>query len=386
MSIANENFFLQIFVDAYELPLQTMPLVKLALHSRLRTHVPVGELVLSDPLLLNNRLLNISDGTPISIRVGTSSARSSLYKFRAFKPKSLPSESSDSVHVSMYADHPDYWLTRTTKPFEGNSSALIEYVAGLSGLIAKVDATGDSQIWLPMNKRLCEFVDTAARAGYISDKSCMQHGVRLDRTLVYKNVDDLNYSGAAKFQTGLYGDPGAKLWPCLSYRSIPVSGYANSTGGYAATQVSDSLVVDDVVHKEVTKSLKNSVMYMNTNLADKYKGNGRVSMAPIDAGNTHAKYQQALYQNKRSSAINSGRLDLVTNQWTELDLIDTVITALVKLGTTEVDSVHLDDDASGKHYVGAKSVYLDLRGNYYERFTLIRDGHSINKNKQSRDK
>lgn len=386
MSIANESLFVQIIVDTYELPMQNMPLIKLALYSRLRTHVPVGELIVSDPLLLNNRILNITDGTPISIRVGTSSERSDLYKFRAFKPKSVPSESADSVHVSLYADHPLYWQGRTTKPFEGNSSDLMSYVAGQCGLIAKVDATGDAQAWLPMNKKWCEFTELAARAGYVNDKSCMQHGVRLDRTLIYRNVDALDYGSSHKFQTGLYGDPGAKLWPCLGYRSIPTSGYANNTGGYAATLQGISVVTADVLHKEVTKTRQNAAMYVNKDLQAMFNGKGAASMAPIDAGNTHAKYQQALYQNKRASMLNSGRLELVTNQVTRIDLLDTVQPTMVKLGTTGIDEVHIDEDANGNYYVGAKTVYVDLRGNYYERFTLVRDGHTKNENKSSRDK
>jgi hypothetical protein len=347
----------------------------------------VGEIVISDPLGINNRLINLTDGTPIVLRIGTSSARSSLYNFRAFRPKSVPSESGQSVILSMYADHPEYWTSRTTKPFEGSSSDLLKHIANLCGLAAAVDATSDAQVWLPMNRRYCEFAQAGALAGYVNATSCMQYGLRLDRLLTYKNVDAIDYGAGnvSMFQTGLYGDPQYRIWPCLGYKPSSTSGYANNTQGYAHTQVSSSVVSASQVYKEVTKTRANDNMYVNSTLSSTLKNKGKATISPVDAGNTHLNYQRALYQNARSAALNSGKLELVTNQVTGIDLLDPVITQLVGLNSTNTSDVNSEKDVDGSYYVGAKTVYVDMRAVYYERFTLLRDGHNTNLNPSNRD-
>jgi hypothetical protein len=195
------------------------------------------------------------------------------------------------------------------------------------------DACNDSQVWTFDNIPFHEAARRISERGHISDMSCMQLGLDLDGTLFYKNVSQMGTP------TTLLVYPGGSKQghPIVSYKPRSLAGSKNQQSGYRKTRIEQDLFNSDIwkTHKTVAfqKNEPGSLQVDNT-VRNKLV-QSRVEYAPIDVGNVHETYEQALYQNRRISSLFNVGLDVLAMAPTTVRLFDTV-SMLFNINSPEV--------------------------------------------------
>lgn len=289
-----------------------------------RLAVPMLHISLNDSVdfLLNNKLL--FDNCLITVVIGDQSAQSTTYEFRLNSFTNPTSAVSDSrnIEVDAYLNLTKYWQSTSYMAFTGTSSSLIGDIALKCSLNYLGDKTSDSQTWFPRNLPYYEWARATSERGYKSETSCMQLGVDLSKTLVYRDVSSME-SPVAKISIGK-PKPGYIFGLDASPSSSP--GAKNNLSGYSSNLVEQDLL--DPTHKTTSKvklatRTDSKSLSMNTEVKTE-AGLGRVRFSPIDPGNVHPKYEVALYQNRRITNLFVNKLEIVVKEPSGLKLLDCV--------------------------------------------------------------
>lgn len=382
------NFVLSVTVDGKPLPLETLPLQRLVITASKYQYLPVGELIVTDPGNVAQEQLTLTDGLTVDITVGKTVSSQKTYHFRIFKVHHVQGATGNAYRIVLYHDAPLYWRGTATRPISATSSDAIQQIASLCSLTVHTDPTNDQMIWLPMKRTYSKWVQEIVGSAYYNDKSAFSVGVRLDGSLIMRNIADLQFSsGVPEFVGGFAsGEESHGKIPLLSYKRTVLSGFNNLQGGYHGTMqrqtVTDSTLT--TTFGEVSKVRATQYLHMASDVKSTLSDAQYMQQTMIDCGNVHNHYAQAQYQNLRVMQLFSSRLDVVTNVQTKYDLFDR---AKVKIYNVAVDgsAPAVDKDLSGNYHIVGKVIYIDMTGVYAEKYTLLTDGHNTDPGKTGSD-
>jgi hypothetical protein len=329
-----------------------------------RIGVPMLHMALQDNIGFLSESKHLADGARIQIVVSAiEDNKAKTYTFRLNSFKREPNQGAYRYEMDGYVDASTYWHASTVDAFNGTSYAALRNIASLCGLNFNGDETTDSQVWTPRNIRYHEWARLISERGFRSDGSCMQLGMNIDRSLVYRDLSE-DKAPVLKFNFGGY-----KTGYLLISDAVPTtsSGSMNHHSGYAGSVVEQDTQTS-AVHKLTDKiqvALKSGEgsLQLNSKIKDAVK-RADVKFAPIDVGNVHVEYERALYQNRRVNNLFTSRIDVVTPDATALGLLDTV--AINMDQSTEFLKAY-----SGDYRVASRVVRVE--GNqYFEKLELLR--------------
>lgn len=357
-----DRLFASILFNGREFPFEGNALDFIHLSSSVRSALPILTFKITDVtkfLSLNNYLV---DGTLITVTAGKEQQKTA-YNFRLFSSTELPSNSPE-YRIHAYLDAPKYWSSSLIQSQKGTTSEVLRFLANRCGMTYNGVKTSDSQVWIPQNLPIREFVRKIQQYGWVNDSSCMQAGVTLGKELRYRNVSDFaDYPVKDFFATTKVTDT---VKPMTDYAPRNRSGFYNVTSGYKDSRVTQSVLLEDATHTKVTFKKNSSKLMMSNEVKGQLEQN-KVSYAPVDVGNTHENYERALYQNRRLGNLFTLGLEILTPEFTACDLLDVVSVEV------ELPDVKGMRQYGGKYLVLSKVIYIQ-GGNYYEKLELARHG------------
>ncbi len=310
--------------------------------------------------LMKNKML--FDNAPITLsmtRPGSKLKTNSKFRINSFKE--TVAEGATIYDIDAYLDVPTYWNSSASEIFNGSASAALEEICTLCGIEKKtIEATTDSQLWVPRNMRYHQWARYISDRGFVSEQSCMKLGFDLLNGMVYKDVLKENpikaEFGMATFQQNVI--------LVTSYKPRTASGVNNNMLGYNTSMV-EQLPLETTqnrTHEKVDVTVGSGKQLVMNNKVKTNAATGRVTHGYIDPGNSNENYERGMYQNKRGAALFSVGVDILTPIVTNVGLLDDVTFFIPK----EQGYVK---PYSSRYKVMSKAIVISGI-DYYEKFQL----------------
>ena len=346
--------------------------------------LPAMKMSLRDENETLSRDLNLKNGTLISLRMGKSAESAPEYKFRVFGWTRPRNANGKVLHVICVYDAPKFGAGSCAESFEGTSANVMQQMAERSSLMFEGPAkpTVDTQIWLNLNTTRIGFSEDVAMRGYVDDTSCMARVVRMDGTLVYKDLMAMlketpkntlvhNKDGA--------GSSGAKV-DVRTAKDTSVSGlfthfvnyghklfghsFAGENGSYAIETMDVSAPAAGVpINPDVLAQLKERGARVSYSGLDPGTG-------PEDGYNIHEHYERAYYQNVRLLSMFSERVVALTDSVTNIKTFESI--EFQQGSGAKGDATPAPNDITGRYIVGGKTIMLKNGKKYAETIYLYR--------------
>lgn len=364
-----DNVWLDVRFDGTQYPIDQLGFEFIRVTENNRQFLPTAEMKFADGARWMEQKIKWRDGLPITVSIGKSQKEQNTYNFRLYRYNRTVVQATTTYDIIAYLDNPKYMLDTASKGFTGTSSDALRDLATRCGLKFSGDATADMQYWMPSNHRNCVWAQDVAKHGYINSDSLMQLCVRLDQTMLYRNMSSASvYRGAPRTHFVRHNviEPNLQI---ISSSAINTSGYTNAMGGYGFMLQSQPVLgtrttpVSKLAVRKITRSID-----VNEDVQGQID-RGRVRIAPIDCGNTHDKYHQAGYQNERAALVWSNGLNVMVQQTADPTLLDLV-------EVTDYDQGHNIEEGktrSGLYIVTARSKQI-TGSNYFEKYVLFTTG------------
>lgn len=287
-----------------------------------------------------------------------------VYNFRLFSSKEFIANGATSYAVKAYLDVPVYWTASAVTPIRGSASAVLKEIAAKTGLTYDGVTTNESQIWMPMNMKYCEWAKDVVDSASTSDKSCIKLCVTVDK--VMKTVDISKFTTMPVRQSFSNTDKSKSLYLISDYEVLNKSGFFNASTGYKDAKIVQSFLKPDNTINAITFTKTSKSIMVNSKIKDAVSQN-RVAYAPIDIGNVSPTYEQAQYQNRRLSNYFSFGLNFITNRPVKAQLLDLVS---VDISKPELDGVI---QYSGNYLLTSKVTYIQGM-NFFHKCEIYRQG------------
>lgn len=346
--------FVSVLFEGVEYPLERNGFMQLAIVSNKRMSVPCCEFVFHDFSNDVGKNITIADNMTMTVREGLSSSNYNTWNFRVF---SIRRESARApiFRVVGYLDVPKWFIEVWKEPIKSVSSTVISNLANYAKLKPEVDTTNDQMIWLPSNKRVCQFARETAQHGYASDSSCMSLGVTLNGRCLYKDITGLPTRPEEIFA---FGDmPGTKRIFDVAY--LTSSGYGNTIGGFKFSSVTQNVAKESKAEDKIDVKRRAQYMMMNKQVKDSIQ-TGRIDIADINVGNTNDKYERGFYQNQRIASTYSVGVEILTDMMTPItfDLFSPLLYD-AKEGPTSGGEPTVLESFRGLYWVTAKAIFFN---------------------------
>lgn len=261
------------------------------------------------------------DGVIIDTTVGDGKTGSTTGKFNIQgPPKISPGNGCYLVKVNAVADAIEYNRKIPSGLYEGTSQSVISRLASEVGLTPIAEtATNDSQVWLPNNNTVFNFVKSIAAHAYVGDSSAMVVGVTDQKQLVYGDANQLikSTSGLTFGYKPEEGEIPIQDWEATSNGVVSnnFKAYGATTNFWSAEGILQEL-------NKVSATLFGGTFGFSLGNASRLGDLGaRIDTKPRPAGNTHDKYNEAEHINSRTRAMWNIDLNLVTYHWTNMRLL-----------------------------------------------------------------
>ena len=296
-----------------------------------------------------------SDGAPIIVTLGPGNNMGAPMKFIRFNNTEIThAYGADIISFSGQADIPGLRNLQTKSLGNQSSSSAIQSLVSGLGINFSGDSTNDSMTWLPNNRPIGQLLRYIADHGYISSQSSMAlaMGTRGDGkfTMLYKDLIGIAKSTpTARIVTR--GFDQVTDIPAIVMSSRSHSGTLNSLGGYAQNliQISHSGSVTDL--SNVVVNLVNSGSLDMSSAIKSAVSSLPYIVAPIDSGNTHQNFTQALYQNTRLKQTFTQFITVITDAYTNLQIMDNVKVLLYQAD-------RLNNSVSGNYVVHGRTQHI----------------------------
>lgn len=301
--------------------------------------VPAIKILLNDVTSQFNSERTFSDGNIIELTIAKSpnDAQSSPRKYRIFSTHYSNAYTGPLITIVGIINAPKYIAAAKIEAFKGNSSDVLSKVAGDSGLQyegpqkfnGKVPK--DQQTWLNVCKNRAMFVLETTRRGWIDEHSCMAAIVSSYGKLIYRNLTDVINEKPDKVKFAfLYNcapsteEKAKKVYTVRETADRSSSGFAAHWQNYGSKRVINKLsgTFDKVEQLQV--QTPGSYLALNSEVKSDVQ-KARFDYAPIDCGNTHDKFEHAVYQNIKLLALFSEKISILVDQVTDVQLFDPVI-------------------------------------------------------------
>lgn len=309
---------------------------------------------------------DIADGVPVNITVGDGrgGGMSGEFVIMGGLPDLTKTATGVTFSLSGVLNKVNYMRKVADKHFKSTSSEAISEIAKSVGLDFEGDSTSDKQVWLPNRLPLDQYAKFLSERGWRSDTSCMLLAVNDLGKLIYKDVDTIIKGGAK----GLMSNKGG--FPILSARVASKSGFYNNQRGYGSTSIIED--IDGVVREinKVALTRLSSFMNMGKSIVEGLGDlGGRIDLNPINAGNVHEKYFDAIHQNRRIKSAYGEDIQTLTNTSTGFSLLDLV--AFDQSGGMDFGMAKYAGD-----FLLTGKVITIRNGSYFEKLQLTTQGQN----------
>lgn len=367
----SDRMALSVFIEGQELPFsEAFTFNYLHMSAGSRQALPYFTLSVTDNLkwLFMSSLLKDSHRVRIVAQSGTvESSQDYAFEFRLTFFKEKPLMAGSLFTLEGVLDVPKYLHNSSRNPITGTSSDVLRQVAQTAGLEFEGVGTNDSQVWLPMNRRLFQFARYVANAGFATENSAMLLAVDLTKKMVYRDVTAMD---SPKHTLGLMNFDSGKVIPVTSVQPVASPGALNHIAGYTLSTVEQDLE-SETVHSR-NKAVGTTInepgdLLVNSDLRSDTR-EGRVAYAPVDAGNAHEHFVRAQHQNRRVLSLFSFGVYVVIPTLTDIQVLDTV--------SLDASMVASEDAGSSSIYTGlyrvVHKVVYGKPGQLVEKLLLVR--------------
>ncbi len=380
MKIADRIEF-SIKINGSPYPVQSIPGLQASICCNVKQHIPTMMLVIPDFSAKLHSTNMIADGTKIEILLTDSHGNKIYTPFRSFgvPKRSLMNESPGymSYLITGMLDTSTVVHACPNAAFTGTSSNVFAQIASGTGLnYSQNISTNDSMTWMPAKKTWAAFADYVCAHAWKDEKSFLSWAVDESKNLLYVNVPDL-YGQNVDIKAYFYfGAPVSVNNPQITknntyyvwdYKANNNSGLFNHLGAYGVRTSQTQL--NGTVNKYLDSSatVYDNQLDIGLDIYNQVQKVSRMRLPPIDTGNAHPNYIQALHQNHRLSCTYSQTVHLMVNQQTGLTLYDKV------LFTANGISNDTNKLVNGTYLVSAisRSCYS---GFYWEKIELTTNG------------
>lgn len=365
--IVQNRIEVSVFINDVEFPLDTQNILTfLHVGWSTRMFLPTFHMKIAD-VKHSLDTLQLQDAIPIRIVVKPAGGDAAIYKFRKFHHKKEFVGDHFEYEFDGYYDSIKFWSGTSLAGYRGTSSEVLSQLCAKTGLQFEGAATNDSQLWMQRNRTFSGFSKAIKQAGYIDDKSYMEHGIDPRGFMLYKNINDL----APPSSTLVLGRIVAGQYTVQEYLPKARSGMGNKLTGYQNMRVQQSMTGQSIVNEHKTLEFTPDSKAPLINLeAKKQQGRGTSTFSTVNVGNKHPNYERAIYQNQRYANLFSLDVEFLMNTSTDLTLFDRFTF------TVETEGSKQDRAFAGVYTVVAKSFFIS-GSNYAEKILGTRTGVNL---------
>jgi hypothetical protein len=308
--------------------------------------------------------VQLQDGIPLTITVKALGSTTTTYNFRKFHHRKTFNGNGFIYEMDGYLNYAKYWAGTSVGGLQGTSSEVLSQIASTCGLTFDGVATNDSQIWLPRNRTYGEFASKIKARGWIADSSYMELAVNPDGSMRYYDVNNL----AAPTQKIVLGQYLQGSYTVVDYTPKAKSGITNKMTGYQNTRYAQSAIssTPSVASSTITFVPDSSAPLFNTTVQQQV-ARGYQTFGGIDVGNTHANYEQAIYQNMRFANTYSMDVEFLIQTPTTFKLLDTFTFAV------DQEANKQDQAFAGTYAIAGKAILI-TGATYAEKLLGVRQG------------
>ena len=367
----SDRIYLQIRINNVEIPLEQNTISYLHIVESVRIYVPMLSFKINDitKFLTRNNLL--VDGALIEITIEVEGYRS-IYLFRLFGSSELIANGSTSYVIKGYLNVPRYWTESSVGAIKGSASKSLQAIATAVNLTYDGVTTTEDQLWVPMNRKYCDFAKAIVDGASTSGTSCIKLAISVDKAMLVRDISiALKSEPQEMFSNKDSAATSASI--ITDYEVLNKSGFFNASTGYSDFKIVQSFLANDLEIKDVS-FIKNSRKSMINKDIQKGVGQNRVSFSPIDVGNVSSTYEAAKYQNRRLSNLFVFGLNFLTPRPVKSKLLEVVGTEISK---PDLDGV---SQYSGKYLLTSKVTYIQGM-NFYQKCEVYR--HGLNATQES---
>jgi hypothetical protein len=375
--IINDYAVISLKIDGEEL--QYGGLQRLLLTEGNGVFVPAIKLDIQDPTSLLSTSSALTEGNTIELVVSKNVADSKVKprKYRMYGPTRQNNALNPIVSVVGILDAPKFFSASSRDGYNAASDSVLKQLAEKSGLTFSGPTGGkklnDSQVWLNVCTNRAGFTQDVSQHGWMDQHSGMVASVTSFGELRYRNLideintkaDNIQFVFSHNTMPNAEDSNGKIVYIVREARDRSTAGTMATWMNYGSTRVKAPLSGKDETVEKLEVKTPGSFLSLNQEVADMVK-RVRFDYGPIDCGNTHDKYEEALYQNIKIRALFSERMSILVNVPTDVQLYDPVI--------------YRQADADLKEPVSVTDIYLvvgktiEVRGglHYAERIELAR--------------
>jgi hypothetical protein len=359
-----DRIYLQIRINNVEIPLDQNTISYLHIVESVRIYVPMLSFKINDitKFLTRNDLL--VDGSLIEITIEIEGYRT-VYVFRLFGSSELIANGATSYIIKGYLNVPRYWTQSSVESLKGSASKSLQAIASAVNLTYTGVTTTEDQLWVPMNRKYCDFAKAIVDGASISGTSCIKLAVTADKEMLVRDISTALQAEPKE----LFSNKDSSAESALiitDYEALNKSGFFNASTGYKDFKIMQSVLADDIQIKDVSFNKNSRKMMINKGIQAGVEQN-RVAFAPIDVGNVSSTYESAKYQNRRLSNLFVFGLNFLTPRPVKSKLLDVVGTEISK---PDLDGV---SQYSGKYLLTSKVTYIHGM-NFFHKCEVYRHG------------
>lgn len=360
---------LSLTANGMQIPVGPDTVKSLAIIQNAHNSLPVVQGVIHDVYGMHAKYNVFADGAPLIVDIGPGQNNSKPTTFRRFNtPDVKNGNGGDTVTFSGQFDAPAMRNLHTKAMSQMSSSDAIKNVLGSIGLKFEGDPTSDIMTWLPNNRPVGQWLRHVADHGYASAQSAMHlaMGSRGDGlwTMLYKDMVKQAQASPVMRLVSQGFEKGSDITILKSnWRSH--SGTLNNAGGYSGqtSQVNNTGVQQ--LFSQVASGKSMAMLDMSSAVKAIIQ-QLPIHFLPLDVGNTHQNFAQAKHQNARLKQTFTSFLEILTNNYTNLRIMDPV-QATIMQGT------NMNQTQSGNYVVHSRTQFAS--GTFYrEKIVLASQG------------
>lgn len=330
--------------------------------------------------LLKKYGIELLDSIPLTLSVGATPDAKQTYNFRLFHPKQITMGNLTVYTLYGILDAPKYLAESNTTVYSNQSSSqVIQTIAQNCGLKPTVTQTSDTQTWRQGNKRNCDMVRHCALRGYASDEALLALGVRMDGTLYYLDVNQIQPSSVYVTYAN-QSQSGSSTIQIVDHKFDDPMGQANMQRGWNSTYVDQNNQDPNNPMVNGTQIKPNADSVAINQAVSQQMNAGKVEHSPIYAPDmVHENWSKARHQNIRGRVVQNMSCSIFTPFQTAVDLFDPLNIDSSFAPKNGDPTNGAQNGREGQYIVASKSVIIQGL-NYGEKIRLVRAG--INSNQQ----
>ena len=364
----DEKLFFDFYINGYQVPITLTDINSLVIVSNYYDLLPALRLDIND----NKGLFakgTLVDGSIISIALGTNqnNALDNIMEFvYSASPEELKEKSKDRYLIYATYNFPKF--AHCVEPFglKGTSDEVLKVIAEKNNLNYKGTSTSDEMVWLNGTMSYGEFSKFIASHGYINSDSCMISCVDLNRTLLYKDINNPEYIYTFTDNPVSNMELDKKI-TFNEFQFANNSSINNFSYGYDSRLINYDLLGNTNIYNEVNIRKENNVLNVNRNTYNE-TGLIRNDIMSTNIGNVHSNWYKAYHQNLKYKSLKSIEATLYTYEKTPVNILDGVNLSFIDPITLEPDTTK-----SSKWLVQSKTLAISRR-KYVEKYVLTSSG------------